>query len=119
MPRIIVQGSVKDGYKNKGEEFYEKLYFSARSASAQQWRIRQLKKLANSNALSEEQLLQVKDFDKPYRIPNMVFHKYFTEKTGVFDVRYIPQDLYVGYINSHRFDDDTEKILAQVFGNRR
>jgi hypothetical protein len=99
------------GIKNKGEELYEKLYASVRSTSAQLRRIRQFKKLANPKALSEEQICQVKDFYKPYRIPNMVFHKYFTEKTGVFDVRYIPQDLYVGYIDAHFNDIRAAKYI--------
>lgn len=99
------------GIKNKGEELYEKIYDSVRSVSAQLRRIRQFKKLTNPNALTDEQIRQVREFYKPYRIPNMVFHKFFTEKTGVFDVRYLPQDLYVGYIDAHFNDIRAAKYI--------
>lgn len=99
------------GFKQKGEALYEKLYDTVRSYSAQQRRIKEFKKKSNENSLSKEQIAQVEAFYKPYRVPSMVFHRYFTEKTGRFCVNYLPQDLYVGYLDPYFNDIRAAKYL--------
>ena len=92
------------GFKNKGEELYEALYAAVRRYSAKTRRIKQFKKITNQKTLTGAQRAEVKAFYKAYKKPNLVFHNFFTEKTGSFYANYIPQDLYVGYIDPY-FND--------------
>ena len=99
------------GFKERGERLYEKLYDNVRRISAQQRRIKEFKKKTSKGVLSAEQVAQVKAFYAPYKKPNLVFHRYFTEKTGVFSPEYLPQDLYVGYIDPYLNDIRAAKYL--------
>lgn len=92
------------GFKQIGEELYESFFDYIRGISAEKKRIAQFKKLANKNALTSQQESEIKKFYKPYRIPNLVFHRYFTEKTGEFHKNYIPQDIYVRNIDPYMND---------------
>ena len=66
---------------------------------------KQFKNKSSKDSLSQEQIAAIKKFYQPYKIPNMVFHRYFTEKTGEFHANYIPQDIYIHidtYLNDLR-----------------
>ena len=98
------------GYK---ANFEEKLFDFCRwthKVSGMKKRINDFKKKPFSNALTKEQEKEVLSFYKPYAKPSLVFHRYFTGVSGVFHASYIPQDLYVGYIDPY-FND----ILAAKF----
>lgn len=99
------------GFKNKGEELYEALYAAVRRYSAKTRRIKQFKKITNQKTLTSAQKAEVAAFYAPYKKPNLVFHNFFTEKTGVFHANYIPQDLYVGYIDPYFNDIKAAKYL--------
>ena len=86
-------------YKIFLESIYEYVFDCFRKHSAMRTRIKQFRKKASAKSLTPKQIREVKDFYRPYKIPNLVFHRYFTEKNGVFSPMYIPQDLYVGYID--------------------
>lgn len=87
--------------KNIFENIYENFFDSLRKYSAKRTRIKQFKNKSSRDALSAQQIKEVKSFYKPYYIPHLAFHRYFTEKTGVFQVNYIPQDIYVAYIDPY------------------
>ncbi len=89
------------GFKETGEKIYEDLYDVVRRKSAVKRRINEFTHKSVSGLLTSEQKRAVKKFYAPYKIPNLVFHNYFTEKTGEFHPEYIPIDLYVGYIDSY------------------
>ena len=98
------------GYK---ANFEEKLFDFCRwthKVSGMKKRINDFKKKPFSNALTKDQEKEVLAFYKPYAKPSLVFHRYFTGVSGVFHASYIPQDLYVGYIDPY-FND----ILAAKF----
>ncbi len=99
------------GFKNKGEELYERFYDAVRCFSAKQRRIKEFKRKTNPKALTAEEEAQVRDFYSAYKIPNMVFHKYFTEKTGRFHPNYLPQDIYVAYVDPYFNDIRGSKYL--------
>ena len=99
------------GFKNKGEELYEKIYATVRRYSAKTRRIKQFKKITNQKTLTSAQKAEVKAFYAPYKKPHLVFHNFFTEKTGIFCANYIPQDLYVGYIDPYLNDIKAAKYL--------
>ena len=91
--------------KNSFESYYEGLFDVARRYSAKRTRIKQFKNKSSKDSLSQEQIAAIKKFYQPYKIPNMVFHRYFTEKTGEFHANYIPQDIYIHidtYLNDLR-----------------
>ena len=102
------------GYK---EKFEEKLFDFCRwthKVSGMKKRINDFKKKPFSNALTKEQEKEVLSFYKPYAKPSLVFHRYFTGVSGVFYPNYIPQDLYVGYIDPY-FNDI---IAAKYYDNK-
>lgn len=89
------------GFKEAGEKIYEHIYDVVRRKSAVRRRINEFTQKSVSELLTSEQKRAVKEFYAPYKIPKLVFHNYFTEKTGEFYPEYIPIDLYVGYIDSY------------------
>lgn len=97
--------------KQKGDELYFKFYDEVRKRSAQKTRIKQFKRLSSVNVLTEEQKQAVREFYAPYKVPNLIFHAFFTEKTGEFHANYIPQDLYVGYIDPYLNDLNEAKYI--------
>lgn len=102
------------GYK---EKFEEKLFDFCRwthKVSGMNKRRNDFKKKPFSNALTKEQEKEVLSFYKPYAKPSLVFHRYFTGVSGTFYASYIPQDLYVGYIDPY-FNDI---IAAQFYDNK-
>ena len=102
------------GYK---EKFEEKLFDFCRwthKVSGMKKRINDFKKKPFSNALTKEQEKEVLSFYQPYAKPSLVFHRYFTGVSGSFYPSYIPQDLYVGYIDPY-FNDI---IAAKYYDNK-
>ena len=99
--KISKLGGCKMNFKIIFENIYENIFDSLRRFSAKRTRIKQFKNKASTKVLSKEQIKELKDFYKPYKIPHLAFHRYFTEKTGEFHANYIPQDIYVGYIDPH------------------
>ena len=63
------------------------------------------------------------EYYKPYFTINPIYHEFYTEKTGVFDLRYIPNDLYYSRINSFYNNTTMAKVLdnkcfyTRIFGN--
>lgn len=97
--------------KKKGDELYLKFYENVRKYSAQRTRIKQFKKLASLDVLSAQQKNAIHEFFAPYKMPNLIFHAFFTEKTGEFHANYIPQDIYVGYIDPFYNDLNEAKYI--------
>ena len=102
------------GIKQKGEKLYQDIYIKVRRASAVKRRIDEFNKKGTPKVLTSDQEKQIKDYYTPYKIPNLVFHNYFTERSGEFHSNYIPQDIYVGYIDPY-FNDI---IAAKYFDNK-
>lgn len=99
------------GIKEKLDRLYQESYNRVRRYSAQKTRIKQFKGKSSPHALSDEQKEQIREFYKPYKSPSLVFHSFFTEKTGEFHVNYVPQDLYVGYIDPYMNDLNAAKYF--------
>ena len=68
----------------------------------------------NNRTLTENEKNAVLSFYKPYCKVNTIFFDYYKEKTGRFDVRFIPDDIYFGYIDP--FYNDWE--MAKIFDNK-
>lgn len=92
------------GYKRKYEKMYFDFYMHVRKISAVKKRIKEFKRKNKPYVLNKEQEAKIKDFYSPYKVPNMVFHNYFTQVSGVFHENYIPQDIYTGFIDPY-FND--------------
>ena len=57
---------------------------------------------ANVKELTEDQEKKIKDFWKKYTNDfDIAYHKYYIDRTGKFDERFIPDDLFVGYIDGY------------------
>lgn len=75
--------------------------------------------------ITEEQKKQVLEYYKPYAKVNTAFHDYYAEKTGTFDVRYIPDDLYFCQIDKFYNNWHDAKVVEnkcyykQMFPNAR
>lgn len=62
--------------------------------------------------LNKSQLKQIKRFYKPYATKiNPLFHTFYTEKRGEFDVRYIPDDLWFTKIDRHFNNREKARVL--------
>ncbi len=63
-----------------------------------------VKESTKSIVLTKEQKKEIKDFYSKYGKVSWEFHNFYLEKTGIFDVNYIPDDIY--YTKIGRFYDD-------------
>ena len=76
-----------------------------------------------TKSLSKEQKAQCKNFYKPYFKLNTCFHTFYTEKTGLYDSRYIPDDIYYGkidrFFNNYKMAAvlDNKCFYPRMFGN--
>ena len=92
------------GVKQNGEKLLFDFYRWTRKLSGERRRIKEFKQKENIKPLTKEQEEEVRRFYKDYKVPDMVFHSYFTDRFGTFYPEFIPQDLYVGYIDPY-FND--------------
>ena len=102
------------GYKQNSEKVFFDFYRWTRKVSGEKKRIKEFRKKPNIRPLTKEQEEKVRAFYKDYKIPDMIFHSYFTDRSGEFHENYIPQDIYVGYIDPY-FND---VIAAKYFDNK-
>ena len=83
----------------------DRIYYSKPYQVVAEWRLsRKNVKAAKPNVsthITPEQRRQVLEYYKPYARVNTIFHDFYTEKTGVFDVRFIPDDFYWNKIEKY------------------
>lgn len=101
-------------YKKRFEEALFDFCRWTHKISGMRKRINDFSKKPFSKALTKEQEKEVLDFYTPYHKPSLVFHRYFTGVSGKFYASYIPQDVYVGYIDP--FFNDI--IAAKYYDNK-
>lgn len=75
--------------------------FAANTISKYQERRNLRKNLDRSFKLTQEQKRQIKEFWKPYCRVSPKWAQYYAAKNGLFDPRYIPNDLYYTKIDQH------------------
>lgn len=71
----------------------------------------------NINILTEEQICQVKSFFNKYNINldfDFISHCFYFEKTGIWDYKYIPEDIYYCFIDTYY----NNYSLASVYDNK-
>ena len=72
--------------------------------------------------LPSDKVEECKNYYKPYYPLNVCFHEFYTEKTGQYDPRYLPDDLYYGvidrYFNNHKMAAviDNKCFYPRMFG---
>jgi len=64
-----------------------------------------------AQVLSDDQKDEIKAYFKDYKDVSMVFHNFYTEKTGHYYVNYIPDDLYYCVIDPYFNDWEKASIL--------
>ena len=117
--------AVNKKLKNFYFSFFEKPEIFAANIISTFLENRSLRKnIDKSFKLSKEQKSQIKAFWKPYRRISTKWARYYTAKNGIFDPRYIPNDLYYTkidqYFNSRKlgygFNDKNyySKIFAGI-----
>lgn len=81
------------------DEFFEKLS----SLSKECFRIDSHKLFSeNVKELTKEQEQEIYNYWKQFTDDfDIAYHKYYIDRTGIFDVRFIPDDLFVGYIDGY------------------
>lgn len=62
-------------------------------------------------SLTPEQIQQAKDFYAPYYAIEPIFFHFYYEKTGTFDVRFVPDDVYYCYVDPY-FNDWDQAIYV-------
>lgn len=87
--------------------FAKKAYASNRRKHiARQWRNRISERLDKGHCVSHAQRQQVLEyFNTNTRLRvDTLFHEFYTQKTHLFDLRYIPDDIYYAYIDPYYND---------------
>lgn len=69
----------------------------------------------DKNQLTAEQKKAILDFYKPYGKTDPIYHQYYYEKNGIFDVRYLPDDLYYTEIQ-HYFNNISAALIVDHKG---
>lgn len=94
--------AVSKKLKNIYQNFFEKPEtFAANTISKFQERRNLKRNIDKSFKLTKEQKKQIRDFWKPYCHVSCKWAQYYTAKNGLFDPRYIPNDLYYTKIDQH------------------
>lgn len=77
------------------------------------------------SSLTSKEVKRVEDFYKPYCKVNPIFFDFYKEKTGDFDEKFIPDDIYYGYIDPY-FNDwsaavflDNKCYYKNLFANAK
>ncbi len=92
----------------------DKLFVIARRYNMTKFTFGRIKNKFDKNSLTNEQKKIVKEFYSDYCKVSTDFHCFYTEKTGVFSEKYIPDDVYFNRVNTY-FND---KNLAKVIDNK-
>ena len=91
---------------NRYQVFYKKLRALYRTYSTRKWATRH----SAGKTLTAAQKKEIREYYRPYHSVSTLFHEYYTEKTGVYAVNYLPNDLYINYIDS--FYNDAKKAVV-------
>ena len=92
----------------------DKLLVLARRYNMKKFTFGRIKNRFDKNILTKEQKKSVEEFYSNYCKVSTDFHCFYTEKTGVFSEKYIPDDVYFNRVNTY-FND---KNLAKVIDNK-
>lgn len=84
----------------------KKLRTAYRTLALRRW----VSRHSSGKGLTAEQEKEIKAFFKPYHSVTTRFHAYYTEKTGTYSVNYLPNDLYINYIDA--FYNDAKKAVV-------
>lgn len=79
--------------------FHNGLFYKVRKWHMRSYVHKLKKSHTNAKILTTTQRKAIKSFYKDYGRVNPLFHNFYTEKTGVFSEKYIPDDLYYNNIN--------------------
>ena len=72
--------------------------------------------LKKTDTLTKEQRSELKKYWNKYTKDfDLSFHQYYINRTGNFDVRYIPDDLYAGYIDRYSFPLEPSSLPSIIF----
>ena len=94
--------AVSKKLKNLYFSFFEKPeIFAANMISKYQERKSLRKNLKKEYKLTKEQKTQIREFWKPYRKVSSKWVRYYAAQNGIFDPKYIPNDLYYTVIDQH------------------
>ena len=69
------------------------------------------KKCVTSTKVSKEQYNKAREYFSPYFKLNPLFHSFYTEKTGKFEVNYIPDNMWFTIIDRHFNNREKTKVL--------
>lgn len=72
---------------------------------------KQKKSYTKNWVLTKQQENSAKKFYKKYENINPLFHNYYTEKSGIYDERYIPDPIYYNKINLYFNDHQMAKVI--------
>ena len=82
-------------------------------------------KHTNKHSLTVEQINEAIRFFQPYVKIKPIFHEFYHEKTGEFDAKFIPDDIYYCYVDPY-FNDwhlakrlDNKCFYRNMFSNMR
>lgn len=83
--------------------YYQKFFKLIKKAGKKNYR-KDIKKLylKKDDSLTKRQIKEIKNYWEKYTKDfDINFHKYYINRNGKFDVRYIPDDIYINYIDPY------------------
>lgn len=89
----------------------DELYLAARRFNMSRYSFKHIKNKYNKGVLTKEQKKAIKDFYMPYGKVHTDFHSFYTDKTGLFSEKYIPDYIYFNRVNTYFNDNKVAKII--------
>lgn len=89
---------------------FDKCYLLLKAIHISHLMKKEKKKNTDQWVLTKQQQKEAKDFYNGKRI-NLLFHNFYTEKTGSFDPCYIPDDIYYNRINMYYNNHQLAKVV--------
>lgn len=89
----------------------DELYLAARRYNMSRYSFRHIKNKYNKKILTIEQKKAINNFYLSYGKVCTEFHSFYTDKTGLFSEKYIPDYIYFNKVNTHFNDNKVAKII--------
>lgn len=92
-------------------KFLDELYLAARRYNMSKYSFGHIENRYNKKILTREQKKAIKDFYLPYGKVYTDFHSFYTDNTGVFSEKYIPDYIYFNRVNTYFNNNKVAKII--------
>lgn len=90
---------------------YDDIYILLRKTNMKKFAFKSREPYVKADVLTKEQKKSIKDYYAKYGKVTDYFHNFYTQKNGMFDEKYIPDDIYYTKINLFYNDHKSAKVM--------